>query len=266
MPHSHRAPTLCSIYCSPMCCLPSAIQRPIKNASFKVTRSVLTKHYWVDPEFQGTCGVYAVDTLVFKDHYSAKSITLHNATFAIQAVVGQDEYATYARPSNRFGLRRRIDNQTLAQIMHKNGLISRPVVMLHFFDYPVFGSLNSSLCAPFTMIDVSDELEWIFNGSYLRFLKLEYREPFKMAVTDGNIMSISRTLLSQLIEIRCLTYDFSFNYNVTCGTADDVNVWQLKDYNIQLKTEVFHGGMPNNSISISPIEPNPDNYVWRINM
>ncbi|CAD5213083.1 unnamed protein product [Bursaphelenchus okinawaensis] len=70
------------------------------------------------------------------------------------------------------------------------------------------------------MVDVADDYDWIFESTYFNFLQLKYNKRFKMAVTDSHLMSISRELLQQLIDIKCLERVTGNAYNRTCGQVN----------------------------------------------
>ncbi|CAD5213082.1 unnamed protein product [Bursaphelenchus okinawaensis] len=176
-----------------------------------------------------------------------------------------DQKAARERRVHRIGLRRRDDNQTLAQMLYKQDIITHPIALVLEQDLVIFGSFNDPDCGSFTLIDIADDYDWIFKGTYFKFLDLEYDQPFMMAVSDDYGISIHRGILQKLIEIECLLFFEAATYNRTCGGFEDINVWQLNNFKLQLTTEELQEETVHNIFNFYPIDPNPENYLLRLN-
>ncbi|CAD5208169.1 unnamed protein product [Bursaphelenchus xylophilus] len=204
-------PTLCKIYCNPICCTSTSLRLRQCNRfsgqyKHKSTRFQVLREFWKSYA-DDSVGVYARDVM-FLTANNGDVLKLEHQTFALSVVISlvnliaQDIFV----PMYILGLGRTADKESFVEQLYYNNHIPLPVVTLTYDGMApgthqfVFGEYHNDYCGEWSRFDLVSETEWMIDAEGVAFFDYQYQGRFRIAISESPILRMPRHVLQSFID------------------------------------------------------------------
>ncbi|CAD5208147.1 unnamed protein product [Bursaphelenchus xylophilus] len=270
-------PTLCSIYCNPICCMSTVLRRLRCDGRFmdqyqhESSEFVPTKEYWRSA-VDDAVGIYADDVVAIRDGTSFE-MTVRPARIALNVVSSMTDIApdVNKRENNKLGLRRRYGQSSFIQELAQNKIIPKPVISFTHVKIAgsravYFGARHDLYCGEWSTVPFVHEVEFMFDTIDVEFFGYKKTGNFRTMLTEGRTFSlhpeaISHLLAQKIIDLKNETDD---TYYVDAAFKNTTLHWTFSTgFRLEFSAEDAIYGTPTFSqIYLKVLWPNPDNVQW----
>ncbi|CAD5207770.1 unnamed protein product [Bursaphelenchus xylophilus] len=249
-------PQFCRLYCNPLCCTSKLLRelrctRFVPNAyRMNSTEFEILPQPWKTADGE-SIGVYAEDLIVFKGGASNAEMEL-------------------GKTRNKVGLRRRSFNESFVNDLYIAGIIPEPILSIGYSHHPAnravtFGRHVREHCGEYNKIDLTNRLEFMFDGIDVVFMSYTESQNFRIGLSESDTFHAPHYALTRLLHSKIISFKKESGYvyfvntkqlqNFTWTLSDGFRI-DLQDYNVIREYHVAR------IIYILPISPNPDNMQW----
>ncbi|CAD5207768.1 unnamed protein product [Bursaphelenchus xylophilus] len=271
-------PQFCRAYCNPLCCTSKVLRElrctgHVPESAYRVdsTEFKILPQPWKAADGESS-GVYAEDLIVFKGGASNAEMELGKTRFALNLVTSLNGRTGNVESTfnNKVGLRRRSFNESFVNDLFMAGIIPEPMLSIGYSLHRanrqiIFGEHVKEHCGTYNKLDLTNRLEFMFDGVQVEFMSYKAKQNFRIGITETDIFYAPDYVLTHLLNSQVISPkpDSGFVYNITTKITQNFT-WILSDgFQIDLEDyNVLRNSSTSSTINIRTISSNPDNMQW----